>query len=98
MNKNVINDSKMAEYYLIFGRMVLNISHKVLEGTSAKCSLSRSKTLPSNHHFFALLTIQLRLRRLAIRLDDKSRSRTLLRRYLLISLNIFLKLFSTFVC
>ena len=39
----------------------------------------RSNTSTSNHHFFASSTIQLRLQRFVIRLDDKSRIGTLLR-------------------
>ena len=35
-----------------------------------------------NHHFFASSTIRLRLQRFTIRLDNKSRSETLLCRYL----------------
>ena len=41
---------------------------------------SRSNTSTSNHHFFALSTIRLRLQRFAIRFNDESRSGTPLNR------------------
>ena len=62
----------MAEWYLIFSRMVFNIRFEV------------EYFVASNHHFFAWPTIRLSASS-AIRLDNESRSSTSIRRNLSLS-------------
>ena len=66
MNKNLINNSKMAEYFLIFN-IYFDIRLEV-------------EYFDLYHQFFASPTLPLRLQRFVIRLDDESQSETPLRR------------------